>query len=293
MAGPGYSKKFRKLLEVLTSVLRYISMKLEIVKPSPDLKEYIQYYWLLEGIPSPDDLVQRIIPTGLPELLVNYGDRLLCTGDEPGTLPPRMTLCGQRNTFYDVRQTGETRLVSALFTPAGASLFFHDSFASLLNRSVSLKEMFPFDSELLYERICSSGSSMEKIGVLESFIKNRITSRYRRDFSLLNGIISAIKESRGDITVDTICHNFGINYKFLERRFSQYIGMTPKNFLRIVRFQNVLDSYDKSGGSLTDLSLDCGYYDQSHFIREIREFTGYSPQDLFRTCCVHSDFFAA
>lgn len=268
-------------------------MKFEIIKPSPALKEYIQFYWLLECTPSAEEAVHRIIPSGLPELMVNYGDRLICTGDDPGTATPSMAFSGQKNTFYDIFQTGNTRIISALFTPAGATYFFQDSFSGLLNNSISLEDIFPQDSDRLYDRLCLAAGTVEKAAILEAFIMEKITSRYRKDYPLINSVISAIKESRGDITIDAICHMFSINSKFLERRFSDYIGMTPKSFIRIVRFQNVLDRYDKCSGSLTDLSMDCGYYDQSHFIREIREFTGMSPQELFSTCGVHSDFFAA
>ena len=268
-------------------------MKLEIIKPSPQLIEYIQYYWLLECTPSPEESIHRVMPTGLPELMINYGDRLICSGDEPDTVQPRMHFCGQRNTFYQVKQTGHTRILSALFTPLGALHFFHSSFSGLLNRSVSLNDMFPADSERLYDMLCSAPCSSGKIGILESFILEKMNKRYRKDYFLVNEIISGIKDAKGVITIDQICHRFGVNSRSLERRFDEYIGMPPKSFLRIVRFQNVLDSYPDYSGSLTELSLDCGYYDQSHFIREVREFSGFSPQELFSTCNVHSDFFAA
>jgi AraC-like DNA-binding protein len=203
-----------------------------------------------------------------------------------------MLFSGQKNTFYDIYQTGETRIISVLFTPSGAACFFPDSFSGLLNSSVSLDDLFPRDSDRLYDRLCSAPAAAEKVAILESFIMEKITPGRRRDYPLVSRVISAIKESRGDITIDAICHMFDINSRFLERRFGDYIGMTPKSFIRIVRFQNVLHRYDTNRGSLTDLSMDCGYYDQSHFIREIREFTGLSPQELFTTCSIHSDFFA-
>jgi AraC-like DNA-binding protein len=267
-------------------------MKFELFKPSPPLREYIQFYWLLECTPSAGEAVHRIIPSGLPELIVNYGDRLICSGDDPGYLPPRMLFSGQKNTFYDIYQTGETRLISVLFTPSGAACFFPDSFSGLLNGSVSLDDLFPRDSDRLYDRLCSADGAAGKVAILESFIMEKITPDRRRDYPLVSRVISEIKESGGDITIDAICHMFDINSRYLERRFGDYIGMSPKNFLRVVRFQNVLHRYDKHGGTLTDLSMDCGYYDQSHFIREIREFTGMSPRELFNTCSVHSDFFA-
>ncbi len=268
-------------------------MKLEIFKPSPQMKEYIQYYWLLECTPSPEEMLYRVIPTGLPELLVNYGDRFICSGDEPGTLQPRMNFCGQKKTFYDIEQTGHTRLLSALFTPLGAAGFFQPSFSGILNRGVSLCDMFPGESDRLFDSICAAPSSMQKINILENFIIGKMNSGYRKDYLIVNGIMSFIRESRGMITVDTICDRFSINAKYLERRFSEYIGMPPKSFLRIVRFQNALDTYNRASGSLTDLSLDCGYYDQSHFIRDVKEFSGLTPQEFFTKCSVHSDFFAA
>ncbi len=66
-----------------------------------------------------------------------------------------------------------------------------------------------------------------------------------------------------------------------ERRFKEYSGFSPKLFSRITRFQSSLDSFGNKDKSLTDIAYDCDYYDQSHFINDFKEFSGYHPSQYF------------
>ncbi len=66
-----------------------------------------------------------------------------------------------------------------------------------------------------------------------------------------------------------------------ERKFKQFSGFSPKLFSRIIRFQSAIKKYDDKKMPLTEIAYECGYYDQSHFIHDFKEFSGYSPMQYF------------
>jgi|WetSurMetagenome_2_1015567.scaffolds.fasta_scaffold185651_2 transcriptional regulator GlxA family with amidase domain len=84
------------------------------------------------------------------------------------------------------------------------------------------------------------------------------------------------------LKVSELAKTHNISSRHLERKFREYSGMPPKLYSRIARFQRAVRSYGSTThGSLTSLALDCGYYDQSHFIHEFKTFSGYSPGQYF------------
>ncbi|MCP4136046.1 MAG: AraC family transcriptional regulator [bacterium] len=269
-------------------------MKFEIYHPSPVLSEYIHYYWLLEADRSlsPGEDIHRVIPNGLMEVLLNYGDDFTCTGNNaPEDIQPRVTICGQKKTFFDIRQLGHTKLISILFKPAGASALLPFRLSEIVNFSLDLDDIFSNQGDRLLNRLTEAGSSLEKIGVIEQFLMGIIKREHRKDYYLMEGIIDEINGSYGQVTVDDLCFAFDLNAKSIERKFSEYIGVPPKTFLRIVRFQSVLQKYNSFHGSLTSLGYECGYYDQSHFIKDVKSFTGHSPKNFFSCEPVYSDYF--
>ncbi|HEX2898290.1 MAG TPA: helix-turn-helix domain-containing protein [Bacteroidia bacterium] len=73
----------------------------------------------------------------------------------------------------------------------------------------------------------------------------------------------------------------GISMRQLERTFKDHAGFSPKTYARILRFQSTTKEYGNTHKTLTDIALDCGYYDQAHFIHDFRQFSGYAPGDYF------------
>jgi AraC-like DNA-binding protein len=83
--------------------------------------------------------------------------------------------------------------------------------------------------------------------------------------------------------VRDLASHFNLSERQFERKFSEYAGMSPKRFMRIVRFENACNLYrNKLEKSLTEIAYECGYFDQSHFIRDFKTFSGYEPGQYFR-----------
>jgi methylphosphotriester-DNA--protein-cysteine methyltransferase len=89
--------------------------------------------------------------------------------------------------------------------------------------------------------------------------------------------LDRILDQKGILRVDELKNTLGIDYRTLERHFKATTGVTPKEFARIIRFKNAYKAFRGRQASNTFFFLDCGYYDQSHYIREFKHFMGGTP----------------
>ncbi len=87
--------------------------------------------------------------------------------------------------------------------------------------------------------------------------------------------------NKGTIQVNAMAKKYYLSERQFERQFQEFSGFNPKKFSRIVRFQSAMSQYGNMVKSLTDIALDCGYYDQSHFIHDFKEFSGHHPKKYF------------
>ena len=98
-------------------------------------------------------------------------------------------------------------------------------------------------------------------------------------------------ESSGLVTIRALVEETGWSQKHLISQFREHIGLAPKMFARVMRFGSAVDRLRrKEHASLTELALDCGYYDQAHFDRDFRAFAGVTPTELLSTLGSHGGF---
>jgi AraC-like DNA-binding protein len=95
------------------------------------------------------------------------------------------------------------------------------------------------------------------------------------------GCVRSAVEAEGRVSVDELASSTGLGPRQLERRFRERVGLGPKRFLKILRFQSVFRRGSSQARDWAEVALDCGYYDQSHFIRDFKSFTGASPDAFF------------
>ena len=99
-----------------------------------------------------------------------------------------------------------------------------------------------------------------------------------------------IKSSLGEIGIKGLASDLGVSQSSLERGFKSRVGLSPKEYAGLIRFRNIFKFYNSSS-SLTELALDAGYYDQAHFIKDFKEFTGTTPETFAKQSKQLTDFF--
>jgi len=124
-------------------------------------------------------------------------------------------------------------------------------------------------------------STEDKLQLLDDFL-HQLSRKINHRKGLADAIIQYIHRKRGQIKIQEIADHFQLNYKYLERLFRQQVGLTPKMYCKIIRFNATLLYHQQAGLSrLTDLAYASGYFDQMHFIKEVKQFTGFSPSHFF------------
>jgi AraC-like DNA-binding protein len=115
--------------------------------------------------------------------------------------------------------------------------------------------------------------------LLEKFLIGRMT-RGEPD-KLVLAALALIHKSKGNIRIKALAQQLHTSQSPLEKRFRAAVGASPKKFSSIVRLKNLLQQFPKTG-SLTELGYEAGFYDQAHFIKEFKAFTGDTPENFFR-----------
>lgn len=270
-------------------------MVYQYIKPAIILEPFIKHYWVLEvDEPVKDISALRIFPTGFTELILYYGDRYLhIDKNKSKTLQPSFFFAGQNNCYYDLAPTGKIGLIAITFKPDAARLFFKMPISDVENNFVALEDVVGRSIVNLEYELQTASNNHERIHTIENFLMDQLTELYTDYYKRINYSVNKINQSRGLISVDSLASSACLSTKQFNRKFTEFVGIKPKQFTRVVRFQYAIYSQQiKSIKTLTELAYKCGYYDQAHFTNEFKAFTGYAPKEFFKICEPHSDYFS-
>ncbi len=268
-------------------------MKYYISKPSLPLSKFIKHYWTIENcIPNSREHIQRIVPSGLLELIFYFGDKPVST-DKNKSINENTLIAGQLREFYDIEITGKLSLFSVFFQPHGLSMFLDIPLDELYNQNVPLKFIFKNNVNELEAKLFEANSFTERVMIIEHYFLALLKKNEQEyNFERIKKSIELIKKSKGVIKIGFLASEACFSRKQFERIFSSFIGTSPKQFLKIIRFQNAINEKSKDENiNLTTLAYKCGYYDQSHMINDFRKLSGMSPKQYFNQCEPYSDYF--
>jgi methylphosphotriester-DNA--protein-cysteine methyltransferase len=149
--------------------------------------------------------------------------------------------------------------------------------SELAERVESLRAVWGGDVSGIEDRLAGANSFHERVVIAESLLGERLSEKRTFDPWLSNAI-DLISDRRGKTPISRIARDVGISERGLERHFRESIGLTPKLFSRIVRFQRVLKAIEQSPNpDIIDAAFEFGYYDQSHLIIDFRQFADKTP----------------
>lgn len=269
-------------------------MRFQIIKPTGILAQFIKYYWVMEKSSLEDDVCERVIPTGNIDLMFHYKNCFKVKCSDNNTYNQAYSfVSGISNTYADVTSNGETGLICVTFHPFGAYNFFNFPLLEIENQNISLDCIFGNGSKEIYEQLCIAQSLNERIAIIENFLHGRLIEKGEKDSLLIKTGIGLINQSKGQINTTRLSEKLSVTPKTLERKFSAMVGKTPKQFIKIVRFQNIINTFSIANSmNLTEMAYTNGFFDQSHFIKDFKSFSGYTPKDFFANHQCQSDYFS-
>ncbi|RYG19728.1 MAG: AraC family transcriptional regulator [Chitinophagaceae bacterium] len=268
-------------------------MDYQTFEPSTPLNSFVKCYWTLHAPKENTREKQRIVPDGCMEMIFHYGD-LYKQYDTNGKhiIQPRCFVFGQITTTLEIEPTGDTRIFAVRFQPDGFTPFSSLPLKAIENRAVPLHEFFSEEAEELEIKIVNAPTTTHRIQLVESFLMERLVSPQAID-RIINSSVKTILDSKGKLSVTALTEATTITRRQLERRFSTIIGLSPKQLAKIIRLQSAITlMLNNDFENLTSLAYDSDYFDQAHFIKDFKEFTGVSPTKFYAGQLKMSTLFA-
>jgi len=257
-------------------------------KPKLPLRHFVECFWTLESN-DPGGIPERILPDGCVELILNFGDQFTEHHDNGlWRRQPFHFVVGQMTRPTLIAPTGRVDLIGVRFHPGGTSPFFRVPMMELTNQVVELESLSRQLEHFAKTRLQAAGSMREKLSALEDFL---LTFIYDRPESWVIQVADSIVQRGGRVSIDEVANLAGISARQLERKFLNEVGLGPKLFSRILRFQQVFRAIDRQDSNWAEVAIDCGYYDQAHLIRDFRVFARQSPSVTISSSTPLMEFF--
>ncbi|MDQ7815580.1 MAG: helix-turn-helix domain-containing protein [Melioribacteraceae bacterium] len=257
---------------------------IDYIEPIKILSKYIKNYFIVET-DNPIDFLpnERVYPCGYATMVFHYGSpSIFQKKDSSKYIEPNLVICGQQTSYYDLSLSGKTGMILIVFRPHGVKSFFNFPITELLNENLSLQDLINNETIELEDKLFNSPNNRQRITHLENFLIKRLI--HNNEFERVEHAIEIIENSKGQIKAQDIAHEVCLGIKQFERTFSKYVGINPKKYASIIRFQNVIQMKRKhKNSSMFQLAFDNGYYDQSHFIHDFKSLTGFTPKAFFNT----------
>lgn len=254
----------------------------QIFEPHQDLAAFVKCYWTLEAPKEATPEKNTIVPDGCMKMIFHYGAPYKhYDKDGEGTLLPKGFIIGQLTRPYEVEPTGVTGTFFVCFHPNGFLPFATLPIKDMENTAVPLHNLFGDDGQTLEQKILSANFTSERIELIEKFLFQRLNDPDAYD-RIVQSTVKTILTANGQLSVNELSGQNNVSRRQLARKFSSDIGLSPKQLSKTIRLQATLKALLKNKPtSLTDLAYENEYYDQAHFIKDFKEFTGLTPKEFY------------
>ena len=256
---------------------------MKTIKPREELRKYVRYYWVLK---SDEPFSVLTFPIGCPQLIFHRKTPLYIP--ELTAYQDHFTISGQVNLPAHLKSDGNLEMIVAVFYPHTISLFIDTPPSAFYNKEISGYDIENHRLDEIASRIFNSNNSFDSIQILEEWLMTKLRSslNIERIGHTLGKLLFNPSTAITDLA-DTAC----LSKKQYERIVREYIGMNPKEFARVVRFQKAMRMLQCGERNYAAIGAECGYSDQSHLIREFKSMTGHTPKSLLSICQPYSDLF--
>lgn len=214
-------------------------------------------------------------------VVFNLGaDRIrLVDGDDPSreiTIRGHV-LSGARSRYFVVNTEDMVQTIGIQFKPGGAFPFFRMPASELQEQSISLDDIFGAEARHIRDRLLETSSPEQKFQLLECWLLDRLAKPLQRHRAVEFALQRLLQNPAQ--SVSALSDRIGISQRRFIQIFSSEVGLTPKLFARVRRFQSSIQELGiDTEVEWTDLALRCGYYDQAHFNHDFQGFCGLTPR---------------
>lgn len=256
-------------------------MQYETYSPSPELAYFVKCYWTLEAAAGAIPEKQRIIPDGCMEMIFQLADPYKQYFEDGSSIvQPHCFVFGQITRPLEIEPTGHTHIFAVRFLPDGFKPFSSVELFMMENRAVPLIEIFGESAITVEQSLRKVESVAERVTLIDAFLLNKLCNTQTVN-RITKESVDLLLSLNGLLSVTRLSETIAVNRRQLERKFADVIGLSPKQLAKMIRLQATLKMLaENPGSSLTSLALE-QYYDQAHFIKDFKEFTGKTPRQFY------------
>jgi AraC-like DNA-binding protein len=257
------------------------SMRYAVHKPRPPLSDFVDNLWSLSD--DPPHAREDIVPSGTIELVINLQEdefRIY----EPAAIGEGCRrfrgaiVSGCYGAPFGIDTREHAAVIGVHFRPGGAAGFLDVAPGEIADTHVGLEELWGDAATLLREKLCAASDRLQRFQILEEALMARL-GRVPYGRSAVKGALAILDRPR--VEVGEVATGFGLSRRRFIEIFTEDVGMTPKRYARVRRFQRALLRVTQSRSPVwAELAWECGYFDQAHLCRDWRELTGLSPAEF-------------
>jgi len=262
-------------------------MQITFIQPEEQLVHYIHQLWIFESNAGISKLDSRIIvPDGRAKIIVPYKqDASAIAQDRVVTIKRhQLALIGVQSSAVSIAASeATTGTIGIELTQKGLYHFFDLNMYEVTNRIISLEDAIGSWAARLQERIGNAKDPRHKISLLQDALID-LLHRNNQEYIFLDRALDIIVQSHGVITIQDLVTQTGYSRRYLDQCFRRHIGLPPKSLANILRFQRMHHLLmQRPSSNLLKKEIHAHYYDQSHFIKEFKRFTGSTPYSYLFT----------
>ena len=245
--------------------------------PCPLLAPYIDKYWEIKG-ETEYDIRYKILPDGCADFIFSIQQPSQPLDGEMIMQPYRFYFVGPMRVYSElVTRSTRLHIMGVRFSPCGLAAFIKAPLGEFTDMRINASELNMLFDDGFAEMLCEKESLQERIRIIEKHLLARLSGIFPIDRQMLQATRLIIR-SNGMMPIRELTDQLYLGQRHFERKFKHTTGYTPKEFSRITKFRyatRVLRSIKDT--DMQQLAIDCGYYDQSHFIKEFRKLSGSNP----------------
>ena len=249
--------------------------------PRPPLNNFVDLFWLYDGYSPGPHSKERLMPDGSVELVINLKEDEARIYDREDLARcerlPGAILAGPHSRFFVIDTAQQDSVIGIHFKPGGAFPFFRLPADELHNLHVSLEDLWGVEARLLRERLLQAPTPERKFQVIEDCLMAQAFKPLERHRAV-GFALGLFRNIHTAPAMADVSDQIGISSRRFIQLFSSEVGLTPKLFCRVRRFQQVLQQIHTGAEfDWADVAAGCGYFDQAHFIHDFKEFSGINP----------------
>jgi len=245
--------------------------------PGDILKPYIKYFVIAE---SEQEKAYKVLPDTSLVIGFQYKGKLAKLTDENEITLSAMGITGLQSGYNIFKNSADIGTVLVYFKETALPAFFNIPANELFEQSVSLDNFFNISQlEKIGEQLVAAETDVQRIRIVELFLIAQL--KYITDDLMVAAAIAILNQSKGTMRIKDMAAMLHMSQSPLEKRFRRVVGTSPKRFASIIRLQSLINDFP-TRLSMTEIGYRIGYYDQAHFIKDFKNFTGETPEKFFQ-----------